>query len=122
MVGSFEVGVKDGGTGAAARDRMDYCSDQGKSGSLKNADRVLHGLSLITKAGFFPPNNWFPLFVLLFQIILFCVESHTRGIRLKPSKNKQNTPSFLEISMLSIVQSCLPPVVGQTTLWYVCPL
>ena len=45
-----------------------------------------------------------------------------KSMRLKPSKSKQNTPRFLEIWMLDIVQSCLAPVVGQTTLWYVSAL
>lgn len=57
---------------------MDYWSDQGKSGILKNTDRVLHGLSLITRAGFCVTNSWFPLFILLFQIILSVLKS-TQG-------------------------------------------
>ena len=53
MVGSFEDAIKEGNMGAAARHRIDFWSNQGNSGILKNTNRVLHEVSLITRAGFF---------------------------------------------------------------------
>ena len=72
MVGSFEVDVTEGSIGAAARDRMDYWSDQGKSGILKNTDRVLQALSLIARAGFFSLTVGFLCLCCCFRLSFLC--------------------------------------------------
>lgn len=78
MVGSFEVDVKESSIGAAARDRVDSWSDQGKSGILKNTDRVLHGLSSITRAGFFSPAVGFLCLFCCFRLPISVLKS-TQG-------------------------------------------
>lgn len=72
MGGSFEVDVTVDSIGAAARDRMDYWSDQGKSGILKNTDRVLQALSLITRAGFFSLTVGFLSLCCCFRLSFLC--------------------------------------------------
>lgn len=72
MVGSFEVDIKESSVDAAARDRMDSCSDQGSTGILKNSDKLLHGLSLIIRAGFFSLTIGFLCLFCCFRLSLLC--------------------------------------------------
>lgn len=85
MVGSFEDAIKEGNMGAAARHRIDFWSNQGNSGILKNTDRVLHEVSLITGAGFFLLKLASSVYFTVSDYPL-CFEIPTRGMRLKPSK------------------------------------